>query len=112
MVYSERILYRQQKGTIRKNWNLPGVIKLDSAVIITAAQFVPDENHIPNSPIKTAGRPLLGSANVYVTNIGPHGVEGVEDGGVEFLLHVDWGDPLDVIVTITVLDPINAFVAA
>jgi hypothetical protein len=111
MVYSERILYRGQKGTVRQNFNLSN-ISLDSAVIVTAAQFVPDQDHIPNSPIKTAGRPLLGLANVYVTNVGPHGVDGVEAGGVEFLLHVDWGDPLDVVVTITVLDPINEFVVA
>jgi hypothetical protein len=30
-------------------------------------------------------------------------------GGVEFYLHVDWDEPLNVQVTITVLDPIEEF---
>jgi hypothetical protein len=33
-------------------------------------------------------------------------------GGVEFHLHVDWNAPLDVIVTITVLDDVETFVTA
>jgi len=55
------------------------------------------------------GRPNLGEANVYVTNIGPHDPEGGA-GGVEFHLHVDWDSPLDVIVTISVLEDIEQFV--
>ncbi len=49
---------------------------------------------------------------MFVTNVGPHGVEGVEAGGVEFFLHVDFDNPLDVIVTITVLDDIVEFFQA
>src|SRR5690349_1820712 len=106
MARSIRILYTNQKGTIRKNWNF-GPINLDSAVIITAAEFNPDFTGTPlgGSPTKTLGRPILGAANVYVTNVGPHGPE-PEVGGVEFLLHVDWDSPLNVIVTITVLEDI------
>jgi hypothetical protein len=40
----------------------------------------------------------LGDADVWVSNISPH------RGGVEFILHVDWPDPLNVAVTITVDD--------
>jgi len=50
------------------------------------------------------GRPNLGLANVWVSNIGPHG-RGTEPGGVEFHLHVDWNSPLFVVVSITVLEP-------
>lgn len=107
MAQSIRILYRGQQGTIRKNWNWPA-INLDSAVIITAAEFAPHFGGLGGGP-KTLGRPNLGAANVYVTNIGPHGVTGIEAGGVEFLLHVDWSSPLDVIVTITVLEDILQF---
>jgi len=106
---SIRILYRNQQGTIRQNFNW-GPINLDSAVIITAAQFnYVDPGQVFTTPNKTQGRPWLGAANVYVTNVGPHNPEG-GTGGVEFLLHVDWGTPLDVIVTITVLDNIEEFV--
>ena len=106
MAQSIRILYRAQQGTIRHNFNWDP-IKLDSAVIVTAAEFTPQFGGSFGGP-KTLGRPNLGAANVYVTNIGPHGPE-PDAGGVEFLLHVDWDSPLDVIVTITVLDDIAAF---
>ncbi len=104
-----RILYRGEKGTQRKNhnWN---AINLDSAVVITAAEFVPHFGGLGGGP-KTLGRPHLGAANVHVSNIGPHNPEG-GTGGVEFLLHVDWGSPLDVVVTISVLEDIEQFVQA
>jgi hypothetical protein len=35
---------------------------------------------------------------------------GGEAGGVEFLLNVEWPTPLNVMVTITVLDEIDQFV--
>jgi hypothetical protein len=106
MSQSIRVLYRGQKGTIRKNFNWTP-IKLDSAVVITAAEFNPVFGGFPG-PSKTLGRPHLGAANVYVTNVGPHGPE-PDVGGVEFLLHVDWDSPLDVEVTISVLDDITEF---
>ncbi|SHG96448.1 hypothetical protein SAMN05444320_11761 [Streptoalloteichus hindustanus] len=46
--------------------------------------------------------------NVYVTNIGAHGKPGVEAGGVEFLLHAESLSPIDVAVTITVENPVEA----
>jgi hypothetical protein len=109
MAQSIRVLYRGEQGTIRKNFNW-SPIKLDSTVIITAAEFTPVLGGL-FSPNKTLGRPNLGAANVYVTNIGPHGPE-PDVGGVEFLLHVDWDSPLDVIVTITVLEDIEEFFQA
>jgi len=109
MAQSIRVLYRNQRGTIRKNFNWPP-ITLDSAVIVTAAEFTFVPGGLGGGP-KTLGRPNLGAANVYVTNVGPHGPEG-GTGGVEFLLHVDWDSPLDVIVTITVLEEIDQFFQA
>lgn len=110
MAHSTRILYRGVEGRVRRNFNWPQ-INLDSAVIITAAEFVPQFGGLGGGP-KTLGRPNLGDANVYVTNVGPHGVAGVEAGGVEFHLHVDFNSPLDVVVTITVDDDIEEFVQA
>ena len=109
MAQSIRVLYRSQKGTIRKNFNWPP-IKLDSAVVVTAAEFTPAFGGPMGGP-KTLGRPNLGAANVYVTNVGAHGPE-PDVGGVEFLLHVDWDSPLDVVVTISVLDDITEFFQA
>ena len=109
MARSIRLVYKQVKGRQRKNYNW-APIKLDSAVLITAAEFkpfTPEERRHFGGP-KTAGRPHLGDANVYVTNIGPHGPEG-SDGGVEFYLHADADHPIPVVVTITVFDDIESF---
>ena len=75
-------------------------LTLTNAVIVTAAEWAPDGGIFGI----LSGRPLLGAANVWVSNIGPHG-RGTEAGGVEFHLHVEWGAPLFVVVTITVLEP-------
>lgn len=106
MARSIRILYRGVQGRVRRNFNWSPISE-KSAVIITAAEWRPDGGILG----ATSGRPLLGEANVYVTNIGPHDPEpGI--GGVEFHLHVDWDSPLDVIVTISVLEDIEDFVVA
>ncbi|MDD5409797.1 MAG: hypothetical protein PHF31_00035 [Methylobacter sp.] len=98
MSESIRVVYRQMQGRIRANFNWPPISRT-SAVLITAAEWGP--GHDPSEPLP--GRPNLGEANIYVTNIGPHGDPGGEAGGVEFYLHVDWDSPLNVVVTITVL---------
>jgi hypothetical protein len=105
MARSIRIVYRGVQGRVRKNWNW-GPINKNSAIVITAAEWSPGAG--PLGPA-SAGRPNLGGANVYVTNHGPHDPEG-GSGGVEFHLHVDWGSPLDVIVTITVLEDVEDWV--
>jgi hypothetical protein len=48
----------------------------------------------------------LGDADVYVTNVSPY------DGGVEFILHVNWSAPLNVVVDICVFDPAEQFFVA
>jgi hypothetical protein len=103
MARSIRILYRGVQGRVRRNFNWPPINK-NSAVVITAAEYA-----LAGGVFGTAGRPLLGEANVYVTNIGPHDPEGAS-GGVEFHLHVDWPSPLDVLVTISVLEDVEDFV--
>ena len=105
MARSIRILYRGVQGRVRRNFNWPP-ITMKSAVVITAAEWAPAGGIFG----ALAGRPNLGEANVYVTNVGPHDPEG-GPGGVEFHLHVDWGSPLDVIVTISVLGDVEEFVA-
>jgi hypothetical protein len=106
MARSIRVFYTAQQGRSRKNVNWDA-INLDSAVIITAAEFRSAFGGLGGGPL-TLGRPHLGEANVYVTNVGPHG-SGAEAGGVEFHLHVDFDSPLDVVVTITVVENIEQF---
>jgi hypothetical protein len=105
MARSIRILYRGVQGRVRENFNWAPINK-NSAVVITAAEYA-----LAGGIFGTAGRPHLGEANVYVTNIGPHDPEG-GDGGVEFHLHVDSPSPLDVIATISVLEDVEGFVTA
>jgi len=107
MSRSIRILYRGVQGRVRRNFNWDAIHK-KSAVIITAAEWSPAVGTLFGP---SDGRPNLGEANVYVTNVGPHDPEG-GTGGVEFHLHVDWGSPLDVIVTITALDDVEQLVVA
>jgi hypothetical protein len=105
MARSFRIFYDNQQGVVRQNVNLAGAIDKKSAVVITAAEF--------QWPGGLGGlediRPLLGAAPVWVSNVGVHGDEG-GGGGVEFLLHVDWDSPLDVMVTITVFEDIEQYI--
>jgi hypothetical protein len=108
MARSIRVLHRGVQGRVRRNHNF-SPINVDSAVIITAAEFRFVPGGLGGGP-KTLGRPHLGEANVRVTNVGPHGVAGVEAGGVEYHLHVEHDQPLDVVVTITVLEDIEQFV--
>ena len=100
MARSTRILYRGMQGRVRLNRNW-APINRNSAVVITAAEYA-----LEGGIFGTAGRPFLGEANVYITNIGPHDPEG-GDGGVEFYLHVDGPSPVNVIVTISVLEDVE-----
>jgi hypothetical protein len=43
---------------------------------------------------------FVGAADIWVKNVAPH------DGGVHFILQVDWGSPLDVVMDISVFDPV------
>ena len=99
MSQSIRIVYRNFHGRLRANFNWAPISRL-SAVLITAAEWGPG---VLDPSLPLPGRPNLGEANVYVTNIGPHGDPGGEAGGVEFYVHADWSSPINVVVTITVL---------
>ncbi|MEA3035430.1 MAG: hypothetical protein QOH04_1192 [Sphingomonadales bacterium] len=102
MSRSIRLIYRNQMGRSKHNYNWPPITKR-SAVVITAAEW-----KAGNNPEDSSGRPVLGDADIYVTNIGSHDPEG-GTGGVEFCLHVDWHKPLHVQVTIIVLDPVENY---
>jgi len=105
MARSQRVFFRNMQGRTRANYNWDALSQ-ETAVLITAARF-----QFSGGPSGTTGRPFLGDpgheANVFVTNIGPHGKPGGEAGGVEFLLHTESATPVDVMVTITALDPVE-----
>jgi hypothetical protein len=103
MATSLRLFYGKENGLhgrcrMNHNW---GPINALSVVNITAgeandwgsAQLLGGQNFTYN----------LGNANVWVSNISPH------QGGVEYILNVDWPQPLNIAVTITVEDGALAF---
>lgn len=103
MSKSVRYVRRGVQGTVRQNWGWPGSITAYSAVSITAAEVGGGVGI--QTPPGAQGQDFhyhLGDASVWVSNVSPHGDQ--SNGGVEFLLHVDWNNPLDVAVTITVED--------
>ncbi|GAB7185939.1 hypothetical protein ATKI12_5770 [Kitasatospora sp. Ki12] len=118
MPQSFRIRYRGQKGRIPKNFGLPSVIHTRHAVVHITAGEVRDGG--PSEVQAPGGHTVeqdfiynLGDADVWVSNISPHGendhFQG-EEGGVEFILHVDYGHPVDVGVTICVDDEPPVFI--
>ena len=100
MARSTRFIVRNVQGRLRMNHNF-APIKQNSAVVITAAEF-----RFAGGIFGAAGRPHLGEANVFVTNVGPHDPE-PDVGGVEFHIHAESAAPIDVMVTITVLEDVE-----
>lgn len=107
MAQSIRYVKRGVHGRSRQNFAWPGVISARSVVHITAAEvgFGTTQLH-PIPPVQDFHY-HLGEATVWVSNISPHKNEFTDDpGGVEFFLHVDWDERLDVAITITVEDDV------
>ena len=100
MARSTRFIFRNVQGRQRQNINF-GPITESSAVVITASEF-----RFFGGAFGAAGRPHLGEANVFVTNVGPHDPE-PDVGGVEFHIHAESASPIDVMVTITVLEDVE-----
>jgi len=92
-----RLLYRNLQGRVRANfnWGIEPPITKRSVVVMSAAEAKVDPGGILG--LENATTFHLGDADVYVTNVSPH------EGGVEFIIHVNWGAPLDVLVDLTVL---------
>ncbi len=97
-----RLLYRGMKGRVRENfnWGIDPPITKKSVVLMTAAEATVSQGIIGPEDLTAFN---LGDADIYVTNISPH------QGGVEFILHVNWESPLDVLVDLTVMDPYEEF---
>jgi hypothetical protein len=100
MARSTRIILRNVQGRRRHNHNFAPITQ-NSAVVITACEF-----KFAGGVFGAAGRPHLGEADVFVTNIGPHNPE-PDVGGVEFHIHAQSATPIDVMVTISVLEDVE-----
>lgn len=101
-----RVYYSKAKGLrgrCRMNFNWEPITR-DSVVLISAAEAtdIPEQAFDPSKRFDFN----LGSADIYVTNIGPH------QGGVEFILHVNWSEALNVVVDISVFPKAEQFFVA
>jgi hypothetical protein len=106
MARSMRFYEQGVRGLLRRNFNW-APINAKSTVIITAAEWHPQGAAGSLSGAQT-GRYFLGDAKVWVSNIGPHGDEH-EAGGVEYYVHVDSAALVNIVTTITVLEPYESF---
>lgn len=86
-----------------KNFNWSGVINGRSVVYISACEATalppPEIGTTPQDFIATTR--FRGAAVIGVRNVHPHDDGG---GGVEFVLEVNWGSPLNIVTDITVED--------
>ena len=101
------------RGRVWFNYNLPGVIVRKgnvptvSAVVITASEW-----QLIGGIAGRAGVLHRGDANIWVSNVRPYVRSPNEtdpvrqNGGVEFVINVDWATPLLVATTITVFDEV------
>lgn len=96
------------------NFNWPGVINFRSVVSVTAAEYYPIriDTRIPVPgvplpwPVDDDLTRFVGSADIWVSDISPHGPHGTDPGGVTFAVTVKWRHPLPIATDITVFDPI------
>jgi len=107
MAKSARFVLSGVRGRHPQNFNWPVINNRERVVHITAAEV---QAGTTASPVGSPSQKFvyhLGAANVWVSNVSPHGPNdhfAGEPGGVEFIVNVDSGSPLDVSVTITVED--------
>ena len=78
-------------GRIKANFNA-GDIHERSVVVVTACE------------LGEFDKPMVGDANVWVSNIAPHGPPSDPNNGVTYALHIDWHEDLVARVDITILD--------
>lgn len=107
MVKSYRLVLQGRKGRHVEHFGAPE-IKADSIVHISASEVViaPPPVIAVHSPGQTASGDVLsrvrdriiGAADVAVMNVAP------SEGRVDFVLSVDWSQPLVIVVDITIFD--------
>jgi hypothetical protein len=83
------------RGRVAMNQN-DARINERSVVVITACEI----ETVGNNPHHR----FLGAADVWVSNIAPHGPPSDPNNGVEWIPHVDWDQDLNILIDVTLLD--------
>jgi hypothetical protein len=97
MSQTVRKYYKPLKGRHIMNFNWDAIDQ-GSVVLVTASEFSPSKptEHVAG----TDQHRFIGAANVWVAGIAPHSTP----GGVTFVVNIDWGEPISIVVDITVFD--------
>jgi hypothetical protein len=109
-----RVYFKGLRGRTTCNINWPGVINFRSVVSVTAAEYDPIRIDmripLPGLPLPYPPQDdffrIAGAADIWVSDISPHGPGGTDPGGVTFVVTVNWRDPLWITADITVFDPV------
>lgn len=108
-----RVYWGNLHGRTTCNFNWPGVIDFRSVVSVTAAEYNPvPVGHSPvrgwpePSPVQDDFIRFVGAADIWVSDISPHGPGGADPGGVTFAVTVNWRYPLPITTDITVFDAV------
>lgn len=104
MSQSVRWVIRGVHGRVRCTFTWP-IISARSVVHVTAGEVRFGTTQLRPTPPAQDFHYIVGDADVWVSNISPRKNEfRGDEGSVQFILHVNWGSPLDVAATITVED--------
>ena len=93
MTNSIRVLWRGIHGLYHMNFGW-WVINRNSIVLVSISQASVDEGVFTGPSVNR----FMGDARMSVHNISPN------NGGVSFVISVDWGSPLDIVTDIVVMD--------
>lgn len=90
------------RAQLNMNW---GAINASSVVQISASEYVQVTDPDAGGGFVDADlQRFIGSANVTVANIAPHGPPWDGNQGVTFIVTHDWGEPINIVTDITVQD--------
>jgi len=90
-------------GRVACNFNWPA-ITAKSIVHVTACEYVPAAGDAHGGFAGVDRKRFVGAADIWVSNIAPHGPPFDPNQGVTWVLHIGWDTPIYVCVDITVFD--------
>jgi hypothetical protein len=91
-----RMILRGRKGRCLENFRSPEITTSSVIHISVSEAFLLDQALTPEALI---GSRFVAAADISVRNISP------SNGRVDFVIFVEWGEPLNIVIDITILDP-------
>lgn len=95
---SARVFWQMNPGrnVVNLNWD---AISADSVVMVSASEYTANSQQLPDG----SDQRFVGSADVTVSNVTPHGPPFDPNHGVTFVVEVGWGSPLTICTDIAVI---------